>query len=164
MITAQVSQGCFSNTTHEARPDTSGAALEEETIKSNHDATDRDTRHPVHHSSSLSKALVHLLNLIKVSHFIRLDQLEPIINSKEGDSLLSSVYNLPGCPPISKRHDNRSIYSLLIDPLLKKCLICGKEKRSSVRAMSCVRGHLGHRPFTCGGEPTGCRICTDNTK
>ncbi|PVF93246.1 hypothetical protein CPB86DRAFT_715867, partial [Serendipita vermifera] len=53
----------------------------------------------------------------------------------------------------------KSIYYLFVDETEHRCLFCGSIKTSFTRAVNCVRSHLGHRPFQCGGESMGCSRC-----
>jgi hypothetical protein len=108
-----------------------------------------------------SEARARLLDLIIQASFIKAHQLEPSIDSSEGQVLLKNVWDLPDCPPMAFQKSNLSIFALLIDLNVRRCLICGSAKSSLDRAIGCVRSHLDHRPFVCGGEPAGCFRCRD---
>jgi len=108
-----------------------------------------------------SEACARLFGLITQSHFIKAHQLEPSIDSSEGQALLKNVWNLSDCPPMASQKSNLSIFALLVDLNARRCLICGSTKISLDRAIGCVRSHLDHRPFVCGGEPAGCARCKD---
>jgi hypothetical protein len=116
---------------------------------------------PLPRSPFPNSALAHFLELIKASAFIEFNELEPSINSEAGQAqaLLRAVSNHDGCPPIPDRDSNHSVYLLMVDRLTKKCLMCGKPKSSLQRAITCIRVHLNHRPFFCGGDSSGCLTC-----
>jgi hypothetical protein len=106
-----------------------------------------------------NSALAHFVDLIKASAFIWLNELEPFINSEAGQDLLRAVSDYHGCPPIPGRESNHSVYILMVDRLMKKCLMCGQTKGSLQRVITCIRGHLNHKPFVCGGDSAGCLTC-----
>jgi hypothetical protein len=103
-----------------------------------------------------NEACARLLDLIIEAHFIKTHQLEPSIDSREGQALLRNVWNLPGCPPMAFQKSNLSIFALSVDLYGCRCLICGSAKTSLDRAIACVHSHFDHRPFVCGGGPVGC--------
>jgi hypothetical protein len=111
------------------------------------------------HSSCANEALAHYLDLINCSLFKWLDLPEPTLNHEEGRGLLEKISYLPGCPLVPERYRSRSIFILLVDCATKKCLICGVMKGTLERAIGCVRAHLNHRPFICGGNADGCLAC-----
>jgi hypothetical protein len=111
------------------------------------------------HSIFPNAALTHFLGLINGSLFLWLNQMEPLIASDEGKELLKMVSYLPGFPPFVSLESKQSIYTLLVDIETRKCLICGSVKVSLERAVCCIRSHLDHRPFVCGGQPIGCLTC-----
>ncbi|KAG8854665.1 hypothetical protein FRB91_003214 [Serendipita sp. 411] len=55
-----------------------------------------------------------------------------------------------------------SIFSLFIDMDAMMCLFCDQVHRSVERVIGCVRSHIGHRPFACGGGKDGCKSCTES--
>jgi hypothetical protein len=115
------------------------------------------------HSPFPNGALAHFLDLIKTSAFIWFNQFEPSINSEAGQDLLRTVSNHHGCPPIPDQHSGQSIYILMVDRSTKQCLMCGQTKSSLERAITCIRTHLGHKPFVCGGYSAKCLTCGKKT-
>jgi hypothetical protein len=111
------------------------------------------------HSGFPDSALAHLLDLIKASAFIWFNELEPSINSQAGQDLLRLISPYDECPPVPDRDSTHSIYILMVDRPKNKCLMCGQTKDSTQRAITCIRGHLDHRPFVCGGYSAGCLTC-----
>jgi hypothetical protein len=108
-----------------------------------------------------NEACAKLLEFISQSTFIGSNQLEPSIDSDEGQRLLKNIRDMSDCPPMAFQKSNLSIFALLVDINSRRCLICNSAKSSLDRAIGCVRSHLNHRPFVCGGEPAGCVRCKD---
>lgn len=100
-----------------------------------------------------------LLATFKNSVFISSQQMEPSIGSVEGQILLNAMSDFPGRRVNELHHPNQSIYAVLVGDG-KKCLLCDCFKSSFDRAVACIRTHLGHRPFMCGGASVDCEICT----
>jgi hypothetical protein len=105
-----------------------------------------------------NEALAKLLPLIVGSSFISAHQLEPTIDSEEGQALLSEIVYFTDCPPRALQISNLSIFTLMVDFSSRKCLICGSSKTSIDRAVGCIRSHLDHRPFVCGGGGSICCV------
>ncbi|KAG9052180.1 hypothetical protein FS842_010362 [Serendipita sp. 407] len=67
--------------------------------------------------------------------------------------------------PLSLADDaprNGSIFSPLVNIDTMTCLFCDKVHKSIERVIGCVRSHIGHRPFACGGDKDGCNSCTES--
>ncbi|KAG8787001.1 hypothetical protein FRC15_010253 [Serendipita sp. 397] len=57
---------------------------------------------------------------------------------------------------------NGSVFSPFVDMDTMTCLFCAKTHKSVKRVIGCVRSHIGHRPFVCGGDKDGCNSCTES--
>lgn len=104
-------------------------------------------------------ALSELYRIIKVSSFVLNHQLEPVLSSEEGRTLVKAILYVPDCPNAAWEDSDRSVFTLFIDCKAYMCLICGRQKTSLERVIGCVRSHLGHRPFICPGAVVGCASC-----
>lgn len=100
-----------------------------------------------------------LLELITVSTFLVANQIEPTLDTNEGQSMINMISPLPGYEHISIRNASESIYTVLVDISTRRCLVCGNCKTTLGRAIACIRSHLGHKPFACGSSSSGCRSC-----
>jgi hypothetical protein len=109
---------------------------------------------------NLDARLHSLLLLLKKSAFYVEDRLEPSIGSDECNVLLAGITAYP--LTFTRGLEGKSIYSLFINTQERTCRICGSIKGSPVRAISCVRSDLGHRPFHCPGIKEGCKRCGPN--
>jgi hypothetical protein len=116
------------------------------------------------HSSFPNTARRSLLDLITQASFLKTHQNEPSIDSADGQALLMNMWDLSDCPPMAFQKSSLSIFALLVDVDSRTCLICGSSKTSLDRAIGCVRSHLDHRPFVCGGASVGCSRCQDYTQ
>lgn len=113
-------------------------------------AGDSDTR--------LRKEVVtRLRDLMLNSEFVQSGQLEPTIGSEEGGLFLKQIENELGHPPAVTHNNTLSIFTLLCCGF--RCLLCGDTKRSTQRAVGCIRSHLNHRPFVCKGRSDKCIAC-----
>jgi hypothetical protein len=111
------------------------------------------------HSRYENSTLRFLLDSSLTSEFLNQDREEPSLGTHEGNCILASMKSL--CFELSNEDipSGGSIYAFFIGESGKLCLICGKHKTSLQRGIECVRSHLNHRPFVCGGETTGCEAC-----
>ncbi|PVF92207.1 hypothetical protein CPB86DRAFT_226351 [Serendipita vermifera] len=127
----------------------------------------QSTRCDSHHAirreniySSLDPERQKLFEYIRDTDLVRCDLPEPNLGSLEANNILwylDVFHNVTFSPDQIKK--GRSLYTLLTDPAQYKCLMCGSTKTSAQRAVDCVRAHIGHRPFRCGGWELGCGIC-----
>ncbi|KAG8784807.1 hypothetical protein FS842_000756 [Serendipita sp. 407] len=105
----------------------------------------------------LSASLQQLLLLILESSFYVGNTLEPTIGSQEWKSLVSSIDDWDERLEIGLRR--KSIYYLFINEGTKECRLCGLQKSAPIRAVTCVRRHIDHKPFQCSGDMEDCRLC-----
>ncbi|KAG8834976.1 hypothetical protein FRC17_006072 [Serendipita sp. 399] len=97
-----------------------------------------------------------LLDIIPTTSFYLNQELEPRIDTPEAALILSKA----GTPFLACNvRKDRSLLSLFVDSDENQCLFCFKAYPCPDRALGCVRKHLGHRPFSCGGELVGCTKC-----
>jgi hypothetical protein len=106
-----------------------------------------------------NERLRSLLDRVLEASFIRDHQLEPTQDSIEGrlfmgDDFIDHESSSTHSPALSG-----SIYCLFISGAKHMCLFCRKPRGGISRALGCVRGHLGHRPFHCQGISAGCTAC-----
>jgi hypothetical protein len=81
------------------------------------------------------------------------------MGSEEGHQLFLQVEGLDFS--VGLKHRDKSIYHIFMEEETKRCRLCGVNKGSHIRAVSCVRSHINHRPFRCVGLKLGCRKCDD---
>jgi len=93
------------------------------------------------------------LDRILIAQYYCDGELEPKQNTAGAQEILGAL--LPNSSRSAK--SSPSIYQIFLDG--KVCLMCGEKKDSTTRAIRCVRMHLNHRPFRCGGQRDGCRKC-----
>lgn len=103
-------------------------------------------------------ALIKLFLLIMESPFIRAHEMEPTIDSQDGQALLKQVQCLPDCPRNLFDLSESSVLTLFAAHPIFRCLICGNPKQSMTRVTGCIRSHLDHRPYACHGD-AGCETC-----
>ncbi|KAG8854664.1 hypothetical protein FRB91_003213 [Serendipita sp. 411] len=74
------------------------------------------------------------------------------------------VFNMAGVPSslACNAPRNGSVFSPFVDMDTMMCLFCDKPHKSVKRVIGCVRSHIGHRPFACGGDKDGCNSCTES--
>ncbi|KIM21124.1 hypothetical protein M408DRAFT_12730 [Serendipita vermifera MAFF 305830] len=63
-----------------------------------------------------------LLELITVSTFLVANQIEPTLDTNEGQSMINMISPLPGYEHISIRNASESIYTVLVDISTRRCL------------------------------------------
>ncbi|PVF92396.1 hypothetical protein CPB86DRAFT_717564, partial [Serendipita vermifera] len=102
-------------------------------------------------------ALRSLLHAIRRSNFCVRNQHEPVIGTQEAEDLFCNNEDVR--QQVNSKLRDKSIYYLFLDEQHRRCCLCGCTKTSATRAISCVRSHLGHRPFPCPGAEGGCRRC-----
>jgi hypothetical protein len=115
---------------------------------------------PANVTSYLDLPRRKLLEYILGTDWYRADDPEPRLGTSKANDIflyLKALHNVSFPEACIKA--GRSIYSLLTDPTLYKCLRCGSIKKSVQRAVDCVRAHIEHRPFRCLGWRSGCGIC-----
>jgi hypothetical protein len=101
-----------------------------------------------------------LLAYILDSHYYLFDLPEPKLGTEEGTNILRHLAEEQGVTfPPNQVKPGTPLSALLTDPTQPKCLICQKKKTTAQRAVECVRSHIGHRPFRCGGSSQGCPTC-----
>jgi hypothetical protein len=100
-----------------------------------------------------------LLDRVLEASFVRDHQLEPTQDSIEGWLIMGADFIDHGSLSTHSPVPGGSIYRLFISGTGYVCLFCGRTKSSTPRALGCVRGHLGHRPFHCQGRSGGCIAC-----
>ncbi|PVF92218.1 hypothetical protein CPB86DRAFT_226964 [Serendipita vermifera] len=109
---------------------------------------------------SLDPSRQKLLEYILNTDWYRDNDPEPRLGSPEANDILFCLDIFHSASfPSSCIKTGRSLYALLTDPSLYKCLMCGSAKSSAQRAVECVRSHIRHKPFKCGGWSSGCGIC-----
>jgi hypothetical protein len=111
-----------------------------------------------------NEARAQLLGLIRGSGFLLMNNLEPSIDSDEGQELVRKVAYLSGYPSIPSQLSSSSIFTLLVEFRERRCLMCGYVRTTLERAIGCVRSHLDHRPFACGGLSSGCLTCRGDSR
>lgn len=126
---------------------------------SKHNAKTKGRSLNIDSSASLEAPQRSFLNLVQQSNFYSENRLEPRIGSPEADALFGQEDAIKTF--IKARSKGRSIYTLLIDKPSYTCQLCKSRKGSLVRALSCVRSHLDHRPFRCPGAQSDCKTCND---
>ena len=104
-------------------------------------------------SSRLNPGLHKRLEKIRVAPFLCNGKSEPKLDEPAAKEILGVL--VPNSPRSGK--SSPSIYHIFIEG--KVCLICGEKRDSTTRAIRCVRKHLNHRPFQCGGQRDGCAKC-----
>ncbi|PVF92209.1 hypothetical protein CPB86DRAFT_226409 [Serendipita vermifera] len=101
-----------------------------------------------------------LMEYIHGADFYKCNLPEPKLGSPEADAILFYLDIFHSATfPSGRIKTGRSLYTLLTDSAQYKCMMCGSTKKSAQRAVDCVRAHIGHRPFWCGGWKSGCSIC-----
>lgn len=111
-------------------------------------------------SFSIDPGRQKLLEYILSTDWYREDDPEPKLGTREANEILclmKMVHNVTFTSTCIKT--GRSLFTLLTDPTLYKCFLCGLRKGSAQRAVECVRAHIGHRPFRCAGWRSGCSVC-----
>ncbi|KAG8830633.1 hypothetical protein FRC17_004584 [Serendipita sp. 399] len=97
-----------------------------------------------------------LLDTIPTTSFYLKQELEPRMDTPEAALILSKA----GAPFLACNvRKDQSLLFLFVDPDENQCLFCLKPYPCPDRALGCVRKHLGHRPFSCGGGLVGCTKC-----
>ncbi|KAG8834969.1 hypothetical protein FRC17_006065 [Serendipita sp. 399] len=102
-----------------------------------------------------------LLDAVMHSPFYHEHQHEPRLDAIDAE-LFAILWDFPSFVVAPSK--NQSIFSLFVDPGRRECMICAKTHRTSDRALGCIRKHLGHRPFWCGGEKAGCTRCSTSRR
>lgn len=106
-----------------------------------------------------------LLKFIQASPFYRNLKEEPHIGSSEANDILDQVIEHGGdLQDRPFQSLGQSIYALFIDPQGPTCTFCQTPKTNLQRGIECVRSHLDHRPYECGGRTFGCRRCVSGTR
>jgi hypothetical protein len=101
-----------------------------------------------------------LLAYILVSEYYFSDSPEPEFGINERPEIIRRLEEDEGVTfPQNRTKRGTPLSALFTDPKQCKCLICGNQKTSAQRALECVRGHLGYRPFHCSGPGQGCKKC-----
>jgi hypothetical protein len=111
-------------------------------------------------SFSIDPGRQKLLEYILSTDWYREDDPEPKLGTREANKILSLMnvaHNVSF--PSTCIKTGRSLFTLLTDPTLYKCFLCGSRKGSAQRAVECARAHIGHRPFRCAGWRSGCGVC-----
>jgi hypothetical protein len=93
------------------------------------------------------------LDRILIAPFYLDGEIEPKQNTAVAKEILGPLTPNPS----RSAKSSLSIYQIFLDG--KVCLMCGETKDSATRAIRCVRKHLNHRPFICGGQRDGCGKC-----
>lgn len=98
--------------------------------------------------------LLSCLKRVLSSAFLHSQEREPTIDSFEGRLIRGLSVSTRRVP--SQSTTKESVYLIFVDRRSHTCMICGKKKGTNMRAVSCIRYHLNHRPFHC----SGCQRCT----
>ncbi|PVF93774.1 hypothetical protein CPB86DRAFT_835863 [Serendipita vermifera] len=106
-----------------------------------------------------SDTLRGLLDLVLISEVLEQDEEEPCLGSREGNAILENMKVLGYELPSRETTSRQSMYTFFLGEDRNQCLICGKSKTCLQRGIECVRSHLNHRPFVCGGGTMGCKSC-----
>ncbi|PVF95377.1 hypothetical protein CPB86DRAFT_595172 [Serendipita vermifera] len=110
-------------------------------------------------SPNADPALHLLLKFIQASAFYLSHEEEPHIGTRKANEILQYVTDHGGDLRGRSLALGQSIYALFIDPQGSICMFCQAPKNNLQRGIECVRSHLDHRPYECGGELVGCLRC-----
>jgi len=111
-----------------------------------------DFSYDAHHCTPALRAL---FECVRSAHFVLTHAHEPSLKDVYSIFALEYISSLPGCPSIASENLDSSLFVVFADSSNNLCRLCGSHKRSLSRVLTCVRSHLGHRPFHC----TGCQSC-----